>query len=73
MRQVLISQYWLYLFYWFFLTSNLELSYHSSGLGEQMCSACIYPLSILLCLNTEQINFVFRVWKRMFNAEIFIQ
>lgn len=55
-----VSQHLLYLFYCFF-TCNLELVYHISGLDEQMCSACIYPLSILPCLNTEQINFVFRV------------
>lgn len=61
MSQVLVSQYCGYISSIVFSTSNLELSYHSSGLGEQMCNACIYPLSILSCLNTEQISFVFRV------------
>lgn len=48
--------YLLYLFYCFF-TCSIELAYHISGLTEQMCRACIYPLGILPCLNTDQINF----------------
>lgn len=50
-----LREHLLYLFYCFF-TCNWELAYHISGLDEQMCSACILPW-----LNTEQINFGFRV------------